>query len=63
VLGSRVALKLGAYRKTATDYILSRSPAARYTAKLQEAQKGDRPILFLVNWNGGHAKKTLYLSH
>jgi prolyl oligopeptidase len=38
----------------ATDYILSMHPAARYTAKLQEEQKGERPILFLVNWEGGH---------
>ena len=38
----------------ATDYILSMSPAARYAAKLQDEQKGDRPILFLVNWEGGH---------
>lgn len=39
----------------ATDYILSMHPAARYTAKLQQAQKGDRPILFLVHWEGGHS--------
>ncbi|HUM66451.1 MAG TPA: prolyl oligopeptidase family serine peptidase, partial [Chitinophagaceae bacterium] len=39
----------------ATDYILSMSPAARYAARLQEHQKGDRPILFLVDWEGGHA--------
>ena len=39
----------------ATDYILSMSPAARYAAKLQQEQKGDRPMLFLVNWEGGHA--------
>jgi prolyl oligopeptidase len=38
----------------ATDYILTMHPVARYTAKLQQAQKGDRPILFLVNWGGGH---------
>jgi len=38
----------------ATDYILSMHPVARYTAKLQHAQKGDKPILFLVNWESGH---------
>ena len=39
----------------ATDYILDMSPGARYAAKLQEEQKGDRPILFLVDWDGGHS--------
>lgn len=39
----------------ATDYILAMSPAARYVARLQERQKGERPILFLVNWEGGHS--------
>lgn len=39
----------------ATDYTLAMSPAARYAAKLQEEQKGERPILFLVDWEGGHA--------
>jgi len=39
----------------ATDYILSMQPAARYVAKYQDSQKGDRPVLFLVNWEGGHA--------
>jgi prolyl oligopeptidase len=38
----------------ATDYILSMHPVARYTAKLQEMQKGESPILFLVDWNSGH---------
>ena len=38
----------------ATDYILGLHPAARYTAKLQQMQKGNRPILFLVNWEAGH---------
>jgi hypothetical protein len=38
----------------ATDYILSMHPAAKYVAKLQEKQKGDRPILLLVSWEGGH---------
>ncbi|HPH86801.1 MAG TPA: prolyl oligopeptidase family serine peptidase, partial [Ferruginibacter sp.] len=38
----------------ATDYILSMHPVARYAAKLQEMQKGDNPILFLVNWESGH---------
>jgi prolyl oligopeptidase len=38
----------------ATDYILSMHPVARYAAKLQEMQKGDNPILFLVDWNSGH---------
>lgn len=38
----------------ATDYILSMHPVARYAAKLQEMQKGDSPILFLVDWNSGH---------
>ncbi len=42
----------------ATDYILAMSPAARYTAKLQEEQQGGRPILFLVNWEGGHATQS-----
>jgi prolyl oligopeptidase len=39
----------------ATDYILDLSPAARYSARLQLSQKGERPILFLVQWEGGHA--------
>lgn len=39
----------------ATDYILDMSPAARYSARLQLLQKGERPILFLVQWEGGHA--------
>ncbi|MCL6460694.1 MAG: prolyl oligopeptidase family serine peptidase [Flavobacterium micromati] len=38
----------------ATDYILSMHPVARYTAKLQEMQKGNRPILLSVDWNSGH---------
>lgn len=38
----------------ATDYILGMHPAARYTAKLQQRQKGKRPILFLVDWEAGH---------
>jgi len=38
----------------ATDYILSMHPVARYTAKLQEMQKGERPILFFVDLNSGH---------
>ncbi|MBI1344629.1 MAG: prolyl oligopeptidase family serine peptidase [Terrimonas sp.] len=38
----------------ATDYILSLHPALRYTARLQKAQKGDRPILLLVDWESGH---------
>ncbi len=39
----------------ATDYILDMHPAVRYTAKLQQAQKGDRPILLLVEENSGHS--------
>lgn len=38
----------------ATDYILSMHPVARYAAKLQENQKGNRPILFLTSWEAGH---------
>ena len=38
----------------ATDYILGMDPVARYAAKLQEMQKGDNPILFLVDWESGH---------
>jgi len=38
----------------ASDYILEMHPVARYAAKLQEMQKGDRPVLFLVNWEAGH---------
>jgi prolyl oligopeptidase len=38
----------------ATDYILSMHPVARYAAKLQRMQKGEKPVLFLVNWEGGH---------
>lgn len=38
----------------ATDYILEMHPAVRYAAKLQQAQKGERPILLLVDWEGGH---------
>lgn len=39
-------------------------PAVRYTAKLQQAQKGERPILLLVDWNSGHSGsvyKLLYM--
>lgn len=39
----------------ATDYILAMHPAARYVAKYQSSQQGDRPVLFMVNWEGGHA--------
>ena len=39
----------------ATDYILDMHPAVRYTAKLQQAQKGDQPILLLVDWQSGHS--------
>ena len=48
----------------ATDYILSIHPVARYTAKLQEMQRGDNPILFLVDWESGHSgsqKEFLYI--
>lgn len=38
----------------ATDYILDLHPAVRYTAKLQQAQKGERPVLLMVNPKGGH---------
>lgn len=38
----------------ATDYILGLHPAVRYTAKLQQAQKGERPILLLVDQESGH---------
>ncbi len=38
----------------ATDYILNLHPAARYAATLQEKQKGDSPILFLTDPEGGH---------
>jgi len=38
----------------ATDYILEMHPAVRYTTKLQEAQKGERPVLLLVDWESGH---------
>lgn len=48
----------------ATDYILSMHPAARYIAKLQKAQKGERPVLFMVDWESGHhgsEKELLYM--
>lgn len=38
----------------ATDYILEMHPAVRYTAKLQQAEKGERPILLLIDWQSGH---------
>jgi prolyl oligopeptidase len=38
----------------ATDYILAMHPAARYAATLQERQQGKNPILFLIDWEGGH---------
>jgi len=38
----------------ATDYILTIHPVARYVTKLQQAQKGDKPILFLMDWESGH---------
>jgi len=47
----------------ATDYILSMHPVARYAAKLQEMQKGDSPILFLVDWNSGHGGSQNELLH
>ncbi|MCB0647500.1 MAG: prolyl oligopeptidase family serine peptidase [Saprospiraceae bacterium] len=37
-----------------TDYILGLHPAARYTAKLQQEQRGEKPILLLVDWESGH---------
>ena len=48
----------------ATDYILEIHPAVRYTAKLQQAQKGDRPILLLIDEKSGHygsANEILYM--
>ena len=38
----------------ATDYIISLSPAARYAARYQANQAGNRPVLFRVQWQGGH---------
>lgn len=38
----------------ATDYILDIYPVAKYAAKLQRMQKGNRPVLLLVNWDAGH---------
>lgn len=38
----------------ATDYILSMHPASRYIARLQKAQKGERPVLLMVDWESGH---------
>jgi prolyl oligopeptidase len=37
-----------------TDYIISITGPARYIATLQQKQKGNRPQLFLVDWEGGH---------
>lgn len=48
----------------ATDYILDLHPALRYTAKLQQAQKGERPILLLVDPESGHhgsEMETIYI--
>jgi prolyl oligopeptidase len=38
----------------ATDYIIGLTSPSRYVATLQAAQKGPRPELFLVDWEGGH---------
>lgn len=38
----------------ATDYIIDLTGPARYVATLQQKQKGPRPQLFFVNWEGGH---------
>jgi prolyl oligopeptidase len=38
----------------ATDYIVDLTAPARYVATLQARQKGTRPQLFMVNWEGGH---------
>lgn len=38
----------------ATDYIIALTAPARYVATLQAKQKGTRPQLFLVDWEGGH---------
>jgi len=37
-----------------TDYIISITGPARYVATLQQKQKGNRPQLFFVDWEGGH---------
>lgn len=38
----------------ATDYIIDLTAPSRYIASLQAKQKGTRPQLFMVNWEGGH---------
>ncbi len=38
----------------ATDYIIDLTSPARYVATLQTKQKGTRPQLFMVDWEGGH---------
>ncbi len=37
-----------------TDYIIDMTSPSRYVATLQAMQKGSRPQLFLVDWEGGH---------
>lgn len=37
------------------DYIIKLHNVARYVARLQNVQKSERPVLFLVDWEGGHA--------
>jgi prolyl oligopeptidase len=39
----------------ATDYIVALTAPARYVATLQARQKGARPQLFYVDWEGGHS--------
>lgn len=38
----------------ATDYIVPIHNVARYVAKLQNMQKSERPVFFMVDWNNGH---------
>ena len=39
----------------ATDYIVKLHNVARYVARLQNIQLSERPVLFMVDWKGGHA--------
>jgi prolyl oligopeptidase len=38
-----------------SDYIVPLHNTARYVAKLQQVQQSERPALFMVDWQSGHA--------
>ncbi len=39
----------------AKDYIIQLHNVARYVARLQNVQQAEKPVLFMVDWEGGHS--------